>query len=183
MTAVDDFIVSLTAELLRRQRVQALRNPLDFSIPQLIAALTELQSSLSQPILGSFTPGLTFGGNNVGMNLSSVLGDYYKIGRLVWVTGNFFVVAKGSSVGAAKVTGLPFVGNAPNNSSQMLSPYWLTINLATAGRYVGLSVDNLATTISIVECSDNIGSVSLTDAAFTSNASRIHFTGSYLTTN
>jgi len=64
---------------------------------------------------GTFTPGVTFGGGNTGMTFSEAYGTYTKIGRYVFCTFVFSMTNKGSSTGAALLTGLPFnTQNDPN---------------------------------------------------------------------
>lgn len=57
---------------------------------------------------GTFTPSLTFGGAAVGMTYGTQAGSYTKIGNLVTVQIRLVLTAKGSSTGAAIITGLPF---------------------------------------------------------------------------
>jgi hypothetical protein len=59
---------------------------------------------------GIWTPVLAFGGNSVGITYaaSGQLGRYTRIGRHVSVTGFITLTSKGSSVGAATITGLPY---------------------------------------------------------------------------
>jgi hypothetical protein len=62
---------------------------------------------------GDWTIGLTFDGASVGITTSFNTGKYTKIGRQVTVTGYLQLTNKGSSAGAALITGLPFtIGNA-----------------------------------------------------------------------
>ena len=56
---------------------------------------------------GTFTPGLAFGGNAVGMTFSSRTGVYVKIGKIVLVYDYIALSAAGSSTGNATITGLP----------------------------------------------------------------------------
>lgn len=66
---------------------------------------------------GTFVPTLTFGGAAVGMTYGAVLGAYTRIGRRYFVDISMTLTAKGTSVGAAEINGLP--GNAiaaPNRS-------------------------------------------------------------------
>jgi hypothetical protein len=62
---------------------------------------------------GTWTPSVAFGGASVGVVLSVANGaTYTKIGRQVTVNGFFAITSKGSSTGAATITGLPFtIGN------------------------------------------------------------------------
>jgi hypothetical protein len=57
---------------------------------------------------GTWTMSLTFGGNSVGVNYGDRTGTYTKIGRQVTVTGYMSLSSKGSSTGAAAISGLPF---------------------------------------------------------------------------
>lgn len=65
---------------------------------------------------GTFTVGLTFGGAAVGMTIATESGDYDKIGEQVAYELRVLLSAKGSSTGAAVLTGLPFVGAAINDA-------------------------------------------------------------------
>ena len=64
----------------------------------------------------SWTPVLKFGGNSVGMTYGTQAGLYTKIGRQVTVTGYISLQAKGSSVGNATITGLPFTSKDDNGA-------------------------------------------------------------------
>lgn len=69
------------------------------------------------PARGTFTPGLTFGGAAVGMTFhGSNAGVYIKEGKKVTAWIYLRLTAKGSSVGAALITGLP-IGATGNNGS------------------------------------------------------------------
>jgi hypothetical protein len=57
---------------------------------------------------GTWTMGIAFGGNSVGVTYSQNVGLYTKIGNKVTVTGYLFIADKGSSTGIATITGLPF---------------------------------------------------------------------------
>jgi hypothetical protein len=68
--------------------------------------------NLSNPAT-TFTPGLTFGGGATGMAFTTRQGVYRKIGDTVFFQIYLFLSAKGSSTGAALVTGLPFTQATP----------------------------------------------------------------------
>jgi len=61
---------------------------------------------------GTFTPAITFGGGAVGLTYSTRTGTYTKVGRLVFFQAYFLLTAKGSSTGAASISGLPLTANA-----------------------------------------------------------------------
>jgi len=67
---------------------------------------------------GTWTMGVTFGGASVGVTTSLNTGTYTKIGRQVTVNGYLILTNKGSSSGAASITGLPFtIANSAANYS------------------------------------------------------------------
>jgi hypothetical protein len=60
----------------------------------------------------TFTPALKFGGNSVGMTYTTQVGKYTKIGnRILWEI-YIQLSNKGTSVGAATITGMPFTSSA-----------------------------------------------------------------------
>jgi enamine deaminase RidA (YjgF/YER057c/UK114 family) len=62
---------------------------------------------------GTWTPGVAFGGNSVGVTYAVwTSGSYTKIGNLVFASGRFGLTSKGTSAGQATVTGLPYAVNA-----------------------------------------------------------------------
>ena len=67
---------------------------------------------------GTWTMGVSFGGNSVGVTYNLNTGTYTKIGRQVTVNGLLVLTSKGSSTGNAKLTGLPFsIANTGGNYS------------------------------------------------------------------
>lgn len=58
---------------------------------------------------GTFTPSLSFGGGSIGLTYgANRTGSYTKIGNLITVDVRIQLTAKGSSTGAAQITGCPF---------------------------------------------------------------------------
>ena len=53
-------------------------------------------------------PGVNFDGNSVGITYNKQYGRYTKVGQLVNAYCYFYLSSKGSSVGSAYVSGLPF---------------------------------------------------------------------------
>lgn len=70
---------------------------------------------------GTFVPGLTFGGAAVGMTIGTQSGRYTKIGNRVFFSIYIALTAKGSSVGTAVITNLPFSANASSGNNQAQS--------------------------------------------------------------
>lgn len=65
---------------------------------------------------GTFTPGLQFGGAAVGLTFSAQAGAYTKKGREVTFLIELSVNVKGSSVGQARITGLPFTSSTQKSA-------------------------------------------------------------------
>ena len=116
---------------------------------------------------GTFTMGITFGGASVGQTNDSNTGTYTKIGRQVTVNGFFRFTNKGSSTGAANITGLPFLIGSGNlyYSTASLSLF----NVTFANQYLGYG-QVFSNTIFLEQITSlGIGSV-LTDANFANNS-------------
>jgi hypothetical protein len=64
---------------------------------------------------GTFTPVLRFGGGTTGITYGNQVGRYTKTGRIVTVQFNILLTNKGSSTGAATVSGFPFPGVNPGS--------------------------------------------------------------------
>lgn len=63
---------------------------------------------------GDWTPILAFGGSTSGITYTVQAGSYITIGNLVFVTCQIALSAKGSSTGAATISGLPFTSGNNN---------------------------------------------------------------------
>ena len=111
------------------------------------AAVDALLATHATYVTGTFTPGLTFGGGSTGMTWSSRSGRYIRLGNLIYVSANMRLSAKGSSTGAAKVTGLPFTAV---NDNAVGNAVVLWYQMATNWVYVGGSVEKNATTLILV---------------------------------
>jgi hypothetical protein len=118
---------------------------------------------------GTWTMGVSFGGASVGVTYGVQGGTYTKIGRQVTVNGFIILSSKGSSAGAAAITGLPFTSgnNSGNNSSASL---WL-FNVSFANQFQGIGDQN-ATTITLYETTEAGAVTTLEDTNF-ANDSRI----------
>jgi len=119
---------------------------------------------------GTWTMGVTFGGNAVGVTYANTTGIYTKIGRQVTVNGFLRLSNKGSSTGSAKITGLPFtVGNATGN----LAGAALRFDTITfANQFMGHAEDN-TTTIALEEITEAGAVSTLTNADFANSCSII----------
>jgi hypothetical protein len=112
---------------------------------------------------GTWTPGFAFGGGVVGVTYNSQVAKYTKIGDMVTASGYIALTSKGTSVGAATVTGLPFASQNLSNLNTNATLWLSAISYADTPQ--GYNAKN-KTTIALSEV-NNAGTVStLTDANF-----------------
>lgn len=119
---------------------------------------------------GTFTPGISFGGGTTGITYNIQSGSYTKIGNRVFFNLHLRLTAKGSSVGAALVTGLPFVsaGSDPGYSAIAIRGSVVT--------YVGMLqgfVNNTSTEMILEQQTEAGVQSQITDANFANNSSLI----------
>jgi hypothetical protein len=116
---------------------------------------------------GEWTMGVSFGNASVDVTTSANTGTYTKIGRQVTVNGYLVLTNKGSSTGAARITGLPFT--IPNsNQNYSTASLWM-INVSFANQFIAYGLIN-TTRIPIEEVTI-LGAVSaITDADFANNS-------------
>lgn len=114
---------------------------------------------------GTWTPAIAFGGGATGITYTSQSGKYTKIGDTVYIRCAITLSNKGSSVGAATVTGLPFAtsGNAvgflvinsngsswPNNSYAITSSSSLLLRANSSTGITELVDTNFTNTTNII---------------------------------
>jgi hypothetical protein len=116
---------------------------------------------------GTWTMGVSFGGASVGVTYGANTGTYTKIGRQVTVNGYLALSNKGSSTGAALITGLPFT--VANSTANYSAPTLRFTDITFANQFQGFGTIN-TTTIELNEITI-LGVVSnLTNADFTNNS-------------
>jgi surface antigen len=118
-----------------------------------------------------FTPVLNFGGGTTGITYVTQAGVYDRIGNLLFISIQLQLSSKGSSTGAANITGIPF--NA--SRTQLLDiPY--TTNMTSWGPAKALVFGGTSTLQIGNEAS--AGTAGYTNANFT-NTSEINISGVY----
>jgi hypothetical protein len=145
---------------------------IDFSADPSAAGMTsELLDDYEE---GTWTPALTFGGAAAGM-AGTFTGSYNKVGNKVYVVGKVALSAKGSSTGAALISGLPFNAVANTESSNVIDPITGMASLTAGGCM--FSVVSSALLYPMVQTTSS--RTQITDANFT-NTSQIVFSAVYL---
>ena len=124
---------------------------------------------------GTWTIGLTFGGNSVGLTFASNTGTYTKVGRQVTVNGIAALSNKGSSTGVAKITGLPFT--IPNSDSNYSALSLRFDGITYTGQFQGYGVIN-TTTLNLEEITEAGSRTGIADTDFT-NSSAVLLTFTY----
>jgi hypothetical protein len=148
----------------------------------LVSGTGRWRSMLGEVRIGAWEPRLLFGGGNAGMTWSVASGVWGRAGRLVFLFGRFILSAKGSSTGAAQISGLPF-SLADHLSGTAIEGL---ANVAFANNMSGLTS---AISASVVASSGEIialrqwgaaGTSDLQDTNFT-NTSSFDFQAAYIT--
>jgi hypothetical protein len=117
---------------------------------------------------GTFTPTLSFAGNNVGIAYSKQVGMYARVGKLVWINFELVLTSKGSSTGLAEVEGFPGFINV-NAESECTIKYQ---NLSFSGtQLVGIFAYVPFKRFLIQNLSSSSGAINLTNTAFANNSS------------
>ena len=120
---------------------------------------------------GTWTIGISFGGASVGITASATAGTYTKIGNVVTVRGYYIMTNKGSSTGAAKITGLPFTAAAPASAYSGVA-FGLIQNITFSGQL--FSYVNLGATTCDLRNTTLLGVDSaVTDVNFANNSTFI----------
>jgi hypothetical protein len=116
---------------------------------------------------GTWTPGISFAAGTTGITYSSQDGFYTRTGNIVTCTGYVALSNKGSSSGAARITGLPFTINGGNGA---YSPASLRLqNIAFLNQFQGYAT-TATSFISLEEVTALGVTSSLTDADFANNS-------------
>jgi hypothetical protein len=124
----------------------------------------------------TFTPSMAFGGASVGVTYTGRNGQYTRIGNQVTFSVYINLSSKGSSLGAATVTGLPFTIDSS-------FPLVVSLRLNDSATIGAGMVNALCTSGTSVLLYGTVAGTSsaLTDAAI-NNASTIQISGTYKTT-
>lgn len=123
---------------------------------------------------GTWTPNITFGGGTTGQTFAARVGTYTKVGNRVYVTAYFEFTAKGSSTGAAVMTGLPFTSQNTSNLFQPLAAYMQ--NMVNVRAPYALITPN-GTTITLYDPAT--GSIAAMDNTYFNNNSQFAVSGQY----
>ena len=162
--ASSDFSVSQVPLTISTSGVLEILSGIKFPATQVASANANTLDDYEE---GTWTMGVSFGGASVGVTYSTNTGAYTKIGRKVTVTGYLALSNKGSSTGAAKITGLPFAIGTGGQFSSSANGFLNFISYTGVPQIVGLSA---ATVIECYQLSA-LGSLSaLTNTNFANNS-------------
>lgn len=126
---------------------------------------------------GSFTPGVTFGGGATGVTYNANRGgSFTRIGNRVYFELRLRLSSKGSSTGAASITGLPYAFSSSGNAveSPCMTDYAAMTGIT--GAVLGAVATGAATVV--LYQMGAAATAALTDANFT-NTSDVYVSGHY----
>ena len=119
---------------------------------------------------GTFTPGIAFGGASVGVTYGYQNGRYVRIGRTVFIHCSFSLTAKGSSIGNATLTGIPFSSSSANTSYSAIRPI-TGFTVGSVDNGMGIAMGNSVSVGNIMKQTNSSGGmIQMTDADFTATA-------------
>lgn len=124
---------------------------------------------------GAWTPALSFGGGTTGITYTTQAGAYLRVGNWVFISGYIVLSNKGSSTGAALVTGLPFTCY---NNARAYSALATRMNGITFANAPQALVNINTTTVRLEEITEAGVMSQLADTDFT-NTSTITVSGLY----
>ena len=126
---------------------------------------------------GTFTPTLAFGGGSTGITYSVRSGQYMRIGQLVFFELRTLLSAKGSSTGAATITGLPFTVASSSTPALPVSTFLSALTASVVD--VRAVLTSGGTAVSLYAATAAYTSIGVaTDATFANN-SQIYIAGCY----
>jgi hypothetical protein len=123
----------------------------------------------------TFTPVLAFGGASVGITYTTRVGKYQRVGNMVYFTIFINLSSKGSSTGAATITGLPVTAASDSSSN---NAFTIMIGTTIAGA-TGFTSEVSGTSLSLQYLLAATGAnTGLADTNFT-NTSILKIQGHY----
>jgi len=132
---------------------------------------------------GTWSPGIAFGGNAVGVTYTSNrYGRYTKIGERVIATCYFALSSKGSSTGGVSFTGLPFASNSTANGGFAPAALWMSGISVTNGVVTAYTNANATTfDVNYTVTNGNAGGANALTDGFVSGTASVMISVSYLT--
>lgn len=125
---------------------------------------------------GTFTPAINFGGARIGVT-GTEAGTYVKIGQMVYVNIRLTLTSKGSSAGAATITGLPFTSHGSVNGGLAVNYVSsLGASVASVLPYIAAGVSTV--TLTYIPAAGAASVSNMTDATF-ANVTDIILSGCY----
>ena len=135
------------------------------------------------PILttGTFTPVLTFGGSSVGITYLRQEGMFAKVGLLCYIFITIELSSKGSSIGRATITGLPFTSTVAVSDIDVLATALRNITYPGGRDDIHGAIDGGTTNLNFNATGSNAAVIGLEDTEL-ENDSLFKFQGIYFTT-
>jgi hypothetical protein len=123
----------------------------------------------------TFTPALQFGGAATGMTFSTQSGRYQRVGNRITGEIKLVFTAKGSSTGAAVVTGLPVAASASVEQNLGYSPIYFNMASISGGVFGRIGASSSGISLSTGAAANQSD---LTEGNFT-NTTNLYLTFAY----
>jgi hypothetical protein len=133
-------------------------------------------ADLSDYSVGTWTPGITFGGGNTGITYAGTpYGFYTKIGNRIFFQCDISLSSKGSSTGGASLTGFPFAANGANGNYVAVNAWVMPLTAVWVPMFY---LPKGGTTVVLNKLSSSGSAASLLDTDF-ANSTEVMLTGHY----
>jgi hypothetical protein len=129
---------------------------------------------------GGWTPTLTFGGGSTGITYLIRTGHWVKFGRVVHAHCSILLSSKGSSTGAAVITGLPYKTPSSNTAAGTSPVYWTGMTTSIIN-LTAVVVGTDRTQVDLYGLTAGATSIGLITEGDFANTSEIQFGITYLT--
>jgi hypothetical protein len=119
---------------------------------------------------GTWTPALTFGGGSTGISYTVQIGKYTKVGNVVTYEWIITLFSKGSSTGAANITGAPFTNPLSGGCSSIAPVEWSSMTSTLVNMTAFSPINSAVISLNGITAAATASSTSLTDTAFANNS-------------
>jgi len=153
-------------------------DPAFTATPSVTSITLSSGTALSTYVQGTFTTGVAFGGGTTGITYSTQIGQYTQIGNVIYFTIVLVLSNKGSSTGAATITGFP-VSNG-GQTCQIIITQFANLTLSASNTYAYITT-SAGTAFAVNQFNPSTGTgAALSNTAFVNNTN-LQFQGFYYT--
>lgn len=149
-----------------------------FSATPTVTSISFGATALNAYQEGTWTPAFGFSTSSAGVTYTNQLGQYVKIGKLVFISGRITLSSKGTASGTVTITGLPFTSSISTTTQQIFIDIRTGLTLTVLYTEALLEIPTASTVSNTAQIGSNQTKSALTDAML-SNTTDITFSGCY----